>query len=529
VFSTSDAGLRYWQVHSLIETQWKTLAIDYPTELDPAYRYAPYYYAYSLIDGQLYFDISPFYPLLASFLYKAVGKIGLVISPIIGAIFTIWGIYKLAILCNLPKPNLMMWATIFATPLLFYSVQVWDHTLGTGLALLGLAYALQGLRQEKRHLIFSGGVILSLAAGQRPELYVLVGAFGFAWTITNWRAYQQSTILIIGGIAGILPIWALQQLWVGHPLGLATATHLLGYGRAVSYLAQPAGHPKSVKIGNFLFHINSGDLPTFFAALAAIIGAGLLFTALRLPKYQNNKTLWVGAILTFIGVAIWSFTALQNMVTGLVSTFSLFGISMAFVSGKKDNPFTHMVYRIIFITLIMYVGVMVVFWPAFGARIWGARYLLTAYPLLIFLAFYNYSVYDKLISLSIRRTFQLIFAFLLIIGVGFHMLGYRFNLSMVNSLASTRDALIELPVEVVITNQPFWPALIGPTSGKTYYYVRSQADLEDLLPKLHDSGVSGFTLVLLADDLLSVPTQINGVRMIESNAFTYYFANEQSD
>ncbi|MFQ5435272.1 MAG: hypothetical protein ACE5FD_10395, partial [Anaerolineae bacterium] len=70
VFANSDVGLRFIQIRSLVEQGWNTLAIPYPTEIDPGFNFSPYYYAYSLLDGRLYFNISPFFPLASSFFYR---------------------------------------------------------------------------------------------------------------------------------------------------------------------------------------------------------------------------------------------------------------------------------------------------------------------------------------------------------------------------------------------------------------------------------------------------------------------------
>ena len=211
-FSTSDVGLRFIQIRSLIAERWQTLAIAYPTDIDPNVRHSPYYYAYSLVDGRLYF--SPFYPLIASWLFAAMGTVGLVISPILGTLLIVWGAWKLAKNGRLPFPNLFLWATVFATPILFYSGQVWDHTLGTGLAFLGIAFALDGRQSARQWPLVVGGILLGFSVGQRQELYLFVLTVGLAWLIVFWGRWRETAVLILGGIIGALPVWILQFIWI---------------------------------------------------------------------------------------------------------------------------------------------------------------------------------------------------------------------------------------------------------------------------------------------------------------------------
>lgn len=521
VFSTSDASLRYIQIHALIAERWQTLAIRYPIEIDPTYRYTPYYYAYSLVDGRLYFNISPFYPIIASFLIAAIGKAGLAVSPLIGSLCTAWGVFKLARIARLPHPHLLMWGALFSTPLLFYSVQVWDHTLGTGLAVLGFAFALEGLQKQQKRLTVIGGIILGLSLGQRPELYLFVAAVGIAWILINRHNRQAIMALVAGGAVGVLPVWVLQQLWVGHPLGMATATHLLGYGRPAAYNAQSFAHPRSVIAGNFLFHIEARDAATFSAALFTIIGIGLLFFVLRVPRYRKNGLLWASTILIFLGVLLWGNVARQNMVTGLISTFPLFGMSVVYIEKNDHNSSTHRVYRLVALSCLLYLISMLSLWPTFGARVWGSRYLLTLYPLLLFLAFYHLHTHQHRLTASLQKTLQLSFVVLLVAGTLLQFLSIRFNYSVVQSMAAERDAVAATEVDVLLTNYPFWPSLMGPMENKQFFYVSSEADIEHLIPKLYEYDLRRLTIVLLASNQLQMPEQVDNIQVTETKPFFY--------
>jgi hypothetical protein len=520
-FSTSDVGLRFIQIRTLIAERWQTLAIAYPTEIDPDFQHTPYYYAFALVNGRIYFNISPYYPLIASWLYAFSGISGLVISPIIGTWLLLWGSMKLVRIGRLPHRSLFLWAMVFATPILFYSVQIWDHTLGTGLVILGIAFALDGLQTLKRQSLLAGGCLLGLALGQRPELYLFVAAFGLAWLIVFWGRWRETAVLCSGGFLGSLPMWITQYAWVGHPLGMATATHLLDYGIPETYAVRTAGLPRSVIAGNFLFHIEGRDAITFSAALFTIIGIGLLFFALRVPQYRKSLVLWSGTSLIILGQLIWGWLAWTNMVTGLISTFALFTFSVIFVAETPENQQTHPAYRFVLLTATLYIIGMLLFWPSFGARVWGSRYLLTAYPLLLFLSFYNFDAYRKQMAGRYKTAVQTIFMLLLFTSVGLQILGVRFNHKIVTELAADRDVVADMNVDIIMTNQPFWPALMASVEDKLFLYVSSEKVIEQLIPKLHAQKLNDIAVVFLESAQLTFPEQVGDIVITQPKPYFY--------
>lgn len=521
VFTNSDVGLRFIQIRSLIAQRWQTLAIPYPTEIDPEFKYVPYYYAYSLVNGRLYFNISPFFPFLVSFLYAAMGAPGLVVVPVAGGVLTAWGMYKLARLSQLERPLLLMWGTVFATPLLFYTAQLWDHTLGTGLAISGMALAAQGMKGKERHVAVIGGILLGLSLGQRPELYLFVIALGVAWLWINWRERPMIFALLAGGIFGVLPIWLFQARWVGHPLGMATATNLLGYGRPEVYPIELDGYPRSVVVGHFLFHIQARDLVTFSATIAALIGILLLVFVLRVASFQKKSVFLLAAACACWGYTIWAAIALTNMVTGLVSTFPLLGFSLAFVGVDPEEPERHLIYRFVWNTTLLYLVGMLLFWPAFGAKIWGSRYLLSSYPLLLYLAFYAAVAHCQHIPPSLHTTLRAIFSLLLVVSIGLQLMGWRFNYVTVRALAVERDTVQSLPADVVLTNVPFWAPLVSSIDDKLFFYTPSEVDAELLLPQLYAHHVRRIAVVSLESEPLSLPNEIDGLTITQIGPLVY--------
>ena len=98
-----DNGVRFIQIRELIANQWQTLAINYPGRVfDPELLYVPYYVAYSVVGNEIFFDITPFMPWLASWGYAALGVPGMMLVPVLGGVFTAVAIFRLGQLSQLP-------------------------------------------------------------------------------------------------------------------------------------------------------------------------------------------------------------------------------------------------------------------------------------------------------------------------------------------------------------------------------------------------------------------------------------------
>ncbi|MEJ2747317.1 MAG: hypothetical protein P8183_05320, partial [Anaerolineae bacterium] len=284
-FFTVDTALRFLQVRSLIAQDWHTLAAIYPARFaDPNLQFVPYYYGYGVVRGDIYLAISPFFPWFSSYLYVWLGQLGLVILPALGGVLTAVAIYKLGQLTGIRHARWLFWSTVFATPLLFYSLEFWDHSIGTALA-AGAVYLLaKGLYTQKWAPILWGGITLGVGLGQRAELYVFALSVGIVFLWVSWREWRHWLALAGGGLLGTLPIWLWQYRWTGHPLGMDVAPHLLGYGRPATFPFESIKSSFFVNKGRFLFYVQARDPVTFLATFAVLLGIVSIIWVIRIPK-----------------------------------------------------------------------------------------------------------------------------------------------------------------------------------------------------------------------------------------------------
>lgn len=528
-FFSSDSGLRLLQVRQLIDKGWQTLAVDYPGRFaDPDLDHTPYYYLYSLIDGEIYLNITPFFPIMASFLYVLAGALGLAISPVVGGVLAAWAIYKLARLSQLSRPYWLIWATVFATPLLFYSLELWDHSLATACAAWGVYGAARGMIENQRRYLVLAGVAIGLGLGQRPELYVFALATGLGLLVAAWQRWWHVWALVIGGLLGALPVWISQYTWVGHPLGLAVAPNLFGYGRPGAYPVQAYSEvtltPALIK-GRLLFYVQSRDPVTFTALLLVLVSFLIIFMVLRVERFQQNRLLLAGFVTAIVGYSLWGLVAWQEPITGLLSTFPLLPLGLTYVKKRKAKPPGYHVYHFVFSVVGFFLLLTLALWPSFGGDQWGSRYLLPAYPLLLFLAFYTYEAYIAQLKRPLQPILQLLTAALLILSIGLQLVGLRHLYVNQPENVTMRNAIQALPAQIILTNHPFLPSLMSSVEGKIFMYVDNNHDLVTLIPKFAERGYDRVAILPLEASQLSLSEQIEDVTVRQIGPAVYALEN----
>jgi hypothetical protein len=529
VFFSSDSGLRYLQIKQLQVNHWQTYAIDYPgIVIDPDLEMVPYYYAYSIINNAIYLNITPFFPLLSSIFDHVLGLMGLALVPVISGIMIGWGIYKLSVINQLPYPNAMFWASIIATPVLFYSVQLWDHSLGVALAVWAVYFVDRGMKESHNRSIIVGGFLMGIGLGQRPELYAFAIALGLCVVgITNFKQLK-SILFIFGGGIGVLPVWLFQYLTVGHPLGIIIANSFFEYG-------VPDEHPfpgefrqnlpRTQVIGHFLYQINKEQpVLTVISLILILFGMYYLFISLR-KTYQKNMFL-LGTILLIFGYSICFIISFGNAIQGFISTFPLIGFAIAFIPGKNiSNDMLWKTYKFISLLVGMFFVIMLMLWPADGGFQWGARYLLPAYPLLLIMASFVYREHIRAISHKQHRTFKLGVISMLIMSVimqigGLIALDQRFS-----EQKNIRESVVNLPVEFILTNAPYFQSEMASTD-KVFVFVGSIEKLTQAIMRLAEMKVFNFAFIPLEAIQLEVPGRISGFRIDMTSNFVYQLLPE---
>jgi len=508
-FFASDNGLRFLQIQSLIEQKWQTFAIDYPAYfVDPTFQHVPYYTAYLVIDDQLYLSLTPWFNLLVSWCYAILGLFGLPIIPVLGSIMAGLAIFYLIQTTDLPYLSLAFLTTIVATPLFFYSLELWDHSLAVGIGTIAVYYITISLQKTSLstneiswHLPLFGGIILGLATCLRAEMNVFAVAIGLSLLLFQWKIGIVTTM---GGLLGALPGWLLQYYWYGHPFAPVVSHRLMKYGH-VSYPFRDRAVDTVIEKGRLLTLVESGDMISFVATLLVTIGLVSFILILRRKQWQHPLLLIVSGFLLLSGYLIFCSIAWNKPLSGLLPTIPLLALSASYLNIPAKQP---IYYHFLMVVTFGFIALMLLLWPTFGGLQWGARYMAPAYPLLVYLAFYHYQAYSKLFSHLFQRRFQQITIMLFGLSILLQLLGVRLlYLKHAEQLPYMAD-IKAISAEFILTNAPYFPSMMVGAGKRNFIYVQDDADLAIMLQRLAEQGVVDVAILPLNGFPLTVPQQI---------------------
>jgi len=501
-FFTVDTGLRFMQVRQLVDQSLRTFAIEYPQQIiDPFLDHVPYYYAYSVIDGDIYFNVSHIYPFLVAIFYGALGTIGLPVVAIAGGMLTAVAIYKLAKLTELPHPQRILWITVFATPILFYSLELWDHTLAAACGAWAVYGIAKGLVTGRWQPMLWGGLIVGLGLAQRPEMYLFTLVLGLGVLVFTWHKWRLLLTFIFGGTISTFIIWGLQYLWVGHAFGLAFAPHFFGYGRPAQYIVETSksASPQLYKFTFLLFYVQPGIMLTFVATLLILVGTILIVFSLRLESMRKPSWLMAGSIATIIGYIMLMYWARYGIIPGVISTFPLIALSLTYVD-KENGRYNH-IHHFVFLVAWLFLAGMVLIWPAYGGRQWGARYLLPVYPLLAYLAYYTYSALQLQLENNMQKTLRYVAAGLLIISVFLQFMGVRALHMVKQDKAIQRDFIASLAPKLLVADnsQSHVPPAMSTLKDKLFLQTGNDENQQSLFTQLQAKNVTQFGYITRSD------------------------------
>lgn len=470
--------------------------------LNPAIAY-PYHHldpggAFTLpltgwLNGHEYAGYSLPFLYLTGLCVAIFGVGGVLLPAILGTVALLAAQLRLARLLRIQNTVLVLFVTVAATPILFYSLTLWEHTWGVALFLLGAA-------------------VLLPAEGAPQDLH-----------FARLSLRQASSALPAGGMAGIIlftSILVRREMLIPSVLLLALIPFLdrspASVGRstmAFMTMCVPLGlilyaHPEPLALG--LTHASPGHGPvgsgpppsrlTKLGWLAQGIVPGIGFVVwtiylvwLRFRRPASLPLMMVvGSILLgpILVVELLAGNVQSAMDPLLFTPVALWGAWSILLAGYRSLPVSA-AYWAVWLLATGGIVVMILFLPDTGGGQWGPRYLLVFFPLLILLSLRAREAILSQISItSQRRLTHVVFGALVGMSLMVQVIGVlSLNAAKVR-WSNTVGVVGRLPGSVVVSTGDTTIDMFAPlVPRKQLLWAQTGSDLNRLLADMHRTGV----------------------------------------
>ncbi|HEX3010059.1 MAG TPA: hypothetical protein VHO90_20825 [Bacteroidales bacterium] len=219
IFWSLDEGGKWIYLENVLRTGNPSAALIYPgRELDSTLGNVPIFF--SLREGDQIYSWWPIgFPLITLPFYKLMGWGGLYLLPALGGAVIVLLSGLIVKMLN----GQSCWAAdtaaalvALATPVAYYSMTFWEHTLSTACVLMMAYLLLLNREQFSWRLLLLAGAMGSLAVFFRQEAGLIALGFGLIFLLTSWR---KTIPFAVGGFL-TAAAWIAVNLWItGNILG----------------------------------------------------------------------------------------------------------------------------------------------------------------------------------------------------------------------------------------------------------------------------------------------------------------------
>jgi len=542
-FFGSDPGVKFLQVRNLVAHRWQGLWVDDPSEvLDPSRTFSPFNIRFFYRDGEsgrTYGVYSTPFVVLTGLFYALLGFRGLYLLPALATLGTMIVTYRLSRPIAPRTASLAPLLVGVLSPMLFYSVDLWEHTPAVFLATLGLWGLVETLARGRARWLLGAGLVLGLAAWFREEVYALIPACGLVilWTERRRPRRMVAYGLVYGaGLALILlPIGAFQAWTFGTPLG----PHLqnLIVPQVTGQAARKAGmHPLTMWALRWVMATKLLVPWTTSKSWTALV-AGLVLLRLlagRIPAWRRGLTLLLAgaASLGTMGLVLMGIRE-HWFARNLVQSFPvlLFLLFLGLAPEAQAAPVAtaseerHSRMRLLALVGGLFIAFVLLTTPGSGGAQWGPRFLMPVYPLLVVGVLY---ALEPVLASRPRRPLEgwaLLFTFVFLCGASAlaQFAGLRLLYWGKSDVIRLTQEVEQLAPEVVVTDTWWMPVVTATASEpKTWFLVNHgrNGGLADLVTVLRERGVTQFAYVTTPEGPLPSSSELPAGYLVEQARHT---------
>ncbi|MHB8810318.1 MAG: hypothetical protein ACYC9M_09940 [Desulfobulbaceae bacterium] len=507
-FWSNDGGEKLVQVKALVASRFAIPALPYdPLGLEPAgsFEFAPFLPGHArVVDGRLLSVVPVYFPLLSALPYSFWGHGGLYLLPLLSTVLALYSLLLLARKFGDDTTAPLIVATAgLASPLFFYSLTFWEHTLAACLATGGILLLHHGCCAGSGRIngrTIAAAFLMTLAAWLRGEVFILLLACGLA--MLYCRGYRRLLPSFILGIsAGLLP-YAL----INHQVyATAASPQLPETGAALDFLATlPArwhdvtvylltGFLDHPLLNRLLFLLSIGPaLPVYFLRQCSTRRDGLILA-------------WCVLLCLISLVTLGRLFFLDSPLSSSMTILGLFGslpyLPLALVRQDPMDPEQSASLRFLALIALLALAGLCLGLPSRGGLQWGPRYALPLMPLLILLAVTGFTRLRQGLTRPVaRRVCTALFLLLLLTGTGIQTFGVSLLFAKKQVTMANMEKIRSMAPRVIITDTWWVPEDNGELYGEyPFYAFYTYAKMGRLLTLLAGKGEREVLLVSAAD------------------------------
>jgi hypothetical protein len=495
----ADNGNKLIQLRGILNSNYSDYSITWPGKaIDPGLAYSPIRPPFAVVrDGRLYPIFSPVFATVSAPLFKIFGYWGLYILPMASSILMLLGLVKTVDILGASN-TAKVYATILAgicTPIWFYSVVFWEHTIAACLCIWGISFCLRFLKHRfRRHLIY-GAALATLSIYFRDELYSLCLVLLVTVTASARGKRAETAVSFAAAvIAAIIPLWLIQWKMIGQPFGFHLGTHLLSTTGISDHLwARP-------QVLYRLFAASSQHLWLSIVLMSPFILAFLWNPNLSRGGFRIAVPLY-SLIASAAAILILScYLSSKTTVMCMGYSNSLFAASPVLILAfmRWRDPATAALEislrRLVWVIALSYAVLYGVVAPEMGSWgiHWGNRLLLVLYPLLAIPAAINLADWQE--SFRKRTNWQQA-AVILAVAISLAAQVHSINILNKKKIFSRRlnQQVQKYTGDIVVTNQ-WWVAqeLFSQFYEKSIFRITSHREYQNLSRLLATKGYDRF-------------------------------------
>jgi hypothetical protein len=388
-----DNGIKFQSARSFAATGG--IGIPYHgLDFDPQGAFCPIVKPFGSLNGGLQVPVfSVAFIILCGIFYFIFGNIGPHLVSLLGG----WGCLLSAwFLWTRYKPQndgcLFLLILGLGSPLLFYSMTLWEHSIAMALVALSFAFLIQDqsipdielpeFQNTRAWEVTTSGILIAFAAFFRTEAIFWVAIPLFYWRATE-RTMDDLGRYLVGFGAGIVVLLLLNQWQTGELIPL----HIISNIKANKVFGQGYNYLLGTRLDNLYAVVFQGFIQKYksFILLAPMV----IIAVWKGWHYERDWGYYLAAgILGVWGIYFFTLLNVKNPVNYTSQSSGLFWIvpfvflAIVPLKSKRVGRF----WRLIWISPIAYFIIISAVTPIIRGIHWGPRFILLALPLMLLTA-----------------------------------------------------------------------------------------------------------------------------------------------